>query len=74
MTFAAETAAALSIISTLAILLGFILAWVGLSRIKESGGSYGGRGLAISIIVLFILYIIFLIFVVLLLIAILGGF
>ena len=49
--------AALSSILGLCLLIAFVLAWIGLSNIKQSFGGYAGKGMAISIIVLFILMV-----------------
>lgn len=49
--------AALSSILGLCMLIAFVLAWIGLSNIKQSFGGYAGKGMAISIIVLFILMV-----------------
>lgn len=57
----------------LAMLIGFILAWIGLSNIRDSGGAYRGKGVAISIIVLFILGILYILLVLLFFIAFFGG-
>jgi hypothetical protein len=51
----------LNILAFLACLIGFILAFVALAKIRESGDKYRGKGLAISIIVIYsILLLIFL--------------
>lgn len=62
--------AAVSAIAGIAVLAGFVLAWVGLSNIRDSGGAYRGKGIAISIIVLTIISIIYLMLLILLLAAI----
>ena len=49
----------------LCILIAFILAWIGLSNIKQSFGGYAGKGMAISIIVLFILMVTYVLIVIL---------
>jgi len=49
----------------LCILIAFILAWIGLSNIKQSFGGYAGKGMAISIIVLFILMLTYMLIVLL---------
>ena len=49
----------------LCILIAFILAWIGLSNIKQSFGGYAGKGMAISIIVLFILMLTYVLIVIL---------
>ncbi len=56
----------------LAIIAGFVLAWIGLSNIRQSNNAYAGKGLAISIIVLYILAIIYVLLVFALLLLILS--
>jgi len=50
------------LISGLMVLIGFILAIVSLGKIKKSGGLYRGKGLAISIVVIFGLFILSIVF------------
>lgn len=68
----AVAANVLGIIVSIAILLGFILSWIGLSNIRDSGGAFRGKGIAISVIILFILGLIYILLLFLLLIALFG--
>lgn len=56
----------------LTLLLGFVLAWVGLSNIRHSYNAFGGRGLAVSIIVLYITMLLYMLMMLLIILLIFG--